>query len=89
LNSNPEYFDSFNFIFVPLEKYAYLSRGVQVAGAAWRAVTRIVAGVEDLVQRTGDSWTGRVLSGRTIKRSGDDVYSLYRIRRDEERGFSD
>jgi hypothetical protein len=48
-----------------------------------------VAGVEDLVQRTGDSWTGRVLSGRTIKRSGDDVYSLYRIRRDEERGFSD
>jgi hypothetical protein len=31
-----------------------LSRGVQVAGAAWRAVTKIMAGIGDLVQRTGD-----------------------------------
>jgi hypothetical protein len=30
-----------------------LSHGVQVAGAAWHAVMRIVAGVEDLVQRPG------------------------------------
>jgi hypothetical protein len=37
-----------------------LSRGVQVAGAAWREAMRIVSGVEDLVQRTGDSRTGRV-----------------------------
>jgi hypothetical protein len=28
--------------------------GVQVTGAAWRAATRIVLGVGDLVQRTGD-----------------------------------
>jgi hypothetical protein len=34
-----------------------LSRGVQVAGAAWRVVTRIVTGVGDLVQRTGDDQT--------------------------------
>jgi hypothetical protein len=32
-----------------------LSCGVQVTGATWRAVMRIVAGVGDLVQRTGDS----------------------------------
>jgi hypothetical protein len=35
-----------------------------VAAAAWRAATRIVAGVGDLVQRTGDSLTGRVLGGQ-------------------------
>jgi hypothetical protein len=31
------------------ENRVCLSRGVQVAGAAWHAVTRIVAGVGDLV----------------------------------------
>jgi hypothetical protein len=46
---------------------------VQVAGAAWRAVTRIVAGVVELMQRTGDGHTGRVLGGRAIERSGDAV----------------
>jgi hypothetical protein len=39
------------------------------------------------VQRTGDGRTGRVLSGRTIKRSGDIVCGLYRGQGDEERGF--
>jgi hypothetical protein len=37
---------------------------VQVAGAAWCAVMRIMAGVEDLVQRTGDGRIGWVLDGR-------------------------
>jgi hypothetical protein len=39
-----------------VENRVCLSRGVQVIGAAWRVVTRIVAvaGVGDLVQRTGD-----------------------------------
>jgi hypothetical protein len=64
-----------------------MSRGVQVAGAAWRAATRIVAGVGDLVQRTGDGHTGRVLSGRTVERSGGTVCGLHRARGDEERGF--
>jgi hypothetical protein len=50
-----------------------LSRGVQVVGAAWRAATRIVAGVGDLVQRTVDSRTGRVVDGQAIKRSGGTV----------------
>jgi hypothetical protein len=31
-----------------------LSRGVQVAGAAWHAATTIVVGVGDLVQRNED-----------------------------------
>jgi hypothetical protein len=37
-----------------------LSHGVQVASVAWRATTRIVAGVGDLVQRTRDGRTGQV-----------------------------
>jgi hypothetical protein len=44
-----------------------LSRGVQVVGAAWRAATRIVVGVGDLVQRTEDGRTGQVLGGRAIE----------------------
>jgi hypothetical protein len=50
---------------------------VQVAGAAWRAVIRTVAGVGDLVQRIEDSRTGRVLDSRTVERSGDTVYGLH------------
>jgi hypothetical protein len=34
---------------------------VQVAGAAWRVATSIVARVGDLVQRTGDDHTCRYL----------------------------
>jgi hypothetical protein len=64
-----------------------LSRDVQVAGAAWRATTRIVAGVGDLVQRTEDGRTSRVLGGRAIERSGGAMCSLHRARGDEERGF--
>jgi hypothetical protein len=60
---------------------------VHVAGAAWRARTRVVAGVGDLVQRTGDSHTGRVLRGRAIERSGGAVCGLHRARGDEERKF--
>jgi hypothetical protein len=60
---------------------------VQVAGAAWRVATRIVVGVGDLVQRTGDGLTGRVLGGRVIERSGGIVCSLHRVRGDEECGF--
>jgi hypothetical protein len=38
-----------------LENRVCLSHGVQVTGAARRTVTRIVAGVGDLVQKTEDS----------------------------------
>jgi hypothetical protein len=64
-----------------------LSRGVQVAGAAWCATTMIVAGVGDLVQRTEDGRIGWVLGDRAIERLGDIVCGLHRARGDEERGF--
>jgi hypothetical protein len=55
-----------------------------VAGAAWRAVVRIVARVGDLVQMTKNGRTGRVLGGRAIERSGDSVCGLHRACGDEE-----
>jgi hypothetical protein len=54
-----------------------LSHGVQVAGAAWRAATRTVAGVGDLVQRIRDGRTSRVLGGRAVERSGGAVCGLH------------
>jgi hypothetical protein len=65
-----------------LENRVYLSCGVQVIGATWRAVTRIVAGVGDLVQRTGDGRTGRVLGGQAVERSGGAVCGLHLARGD-------
>jgi hypothetical protein len=64
-----------------------LSHGVQVAGAVWRAATKIVAGVGDLVQRITDGRTGQVLGGQTIERSGGAVCCLHRARGDKEHGF--
>jgi hypothetical protein len=70
-----------------LENRVCLSHGVQVAGAAWCATMRIVVGVVDLVQRTGDGRTGQVFGGRVVKRSGGTVCGLHYARGDEERGF--
>jgi hypothetical protein len=78
---------AFLLCFFRLENHVCLSRGVHVAGAAWRAGTRIMAGVGDLVQRTGDGRTGRVLGGRAIERSGGAVCGLHRARGDEEHKF--
>jgi hypothetical protein len=64
-----------------------LSRGVQVAGAAWRVATRIMAGIGDLMQRTGDGHTGRVLGGQAIERSDGAVCGLHRAHGDEARRF--
>jgi hypothetical protein len=61
-----------------------LSRGVQVAGVAWRATMRIVVGVGNLVQRIRDGRTGQVLSGQAIERSGGTVCGLHRACGDEE-----
>jgi hypothetical protein len=77
----------FFFYFVSLENRVCLSRDVQVAGAAWRAATRIVTVVGDLVQRTGDGCTARVLGGRAVERSGGVVCGLHLARGDQERGF--
>jgi hypothetical protein len=54
---------------------------------AWRAATRIVAGVGDLVQRTGNGFTDRILDGHTIERSDDAVCSLHSARGDKECRF--
>jgi hypothetical protein len=64
-----------------------LSHGVQVAGAAWRAVTMIMAGVGDLVQRIENGRIGWVLSGRTIEKSGGAVCGLHRAREDKKHVF--
>jgi hypothetical protein len=81
----------FHFVFLlslfRLENRVCLSRGVRVVGTAWHAVTRIVVGVGDLVQRTGDGRTGQVLSGRAIERSGGAMCGLHHACKDEERGF--
>jgi hypothetical protein len=60
-----------------LENRVCLSRGVQVAGAAWHVAMRTVTGVGDLVQRTGDGRTGRVLDGQAVERSDDAVCGLH------------
>jgi hypothetical protein len=67
----------FSFTFVSLENRVCLSRGVQVAGAAWRATTGAMTGVGDLMQRTGDGCKGRVLSGRAVERLGGAVCGLH------------
>jgi hypothetical protein len=88
LNSNP---GQFHFVFLlPLfhfENRVCLSRGMQVARAAWRAARRIVTGVGDLVQRTGDGRTGRILNGRAIEMSGGAVCGLHHVRGDEKPEF--
>jgi hypothetical protein len=72
---------------VRVEILVYFSRGVQVAGAAWRVETRIMVGVGDLVERTEDGHIGQVFGGWTVERSDDVVCGLYRAQRDEEYGF--
>jgi hypothetical protein len=69
------------------ENCVCLSRGVHVAGAAWRAATRTMAGVEGLMQRTGDGRAGRVLGGQAVERSGGAVCGLHLAHGDQERGF--
>jgi hypothetical protein len=46
-----------------------------------------MAGVGDLVQKTGDGHTGRVLGGRAVERSGGAVCGLHRARGDDEHEF--
>jgi hypothetical protein len=70
-----------------LENRICLSHGVQVVGAAWRAMMKIVTGVGDLMQKTGDGRTGRVLGGWAIERSGGAVCGLHRAREDEKHTF--
>jgi hypothetical protein len=76
----------FCFVFllslVRSENHVCLSRGLQVAGVAWRVAKRTVAGVGDLVQMIEDGRTGRVLSSRAVERSGGAVCGLHLTRGD-------
>jgi hypothetical protein len=45
-------------------------------------MTRAVAGVRDLVQKTGDDRTGPILGDRAVERSGDTVCGLHLARGD-------
>jgi hypothetical protein len=65
-----------------LENHVCLYRGVQVADAAWRVATRTVAGVGDLVQRTGNGRTGRTLGGWAVERSDGTMCDLHLARGD-------
>jgi hypothetical protein len=49
---------------------------------AWRAATRTVAEVGDLVQRTEDDRTGQVLGDQTVERLNDAVCGLHLACRD-------
>jgi hypothetical protein len=65
------------FILVSLENLVCLSRGVQVAGAAWCAAMKTVTVVGDLLQSTKDDRTNWVLGGRAVERSGGTVRGLH------------
>jgi hypothetical protein len=75
-----------HLFFVLLEYRVCLSRGVQVAGAAWRAAMWIVVEVGDLVQWTADGRIGQLLDGRVIERSSGPLCGLHRAREDGEHG---
>jgi hypothetical protein len=79
LNSNPGCF-CFSLSLVRLENRVCLSDGVQEVRATWCTTTRTVARVGDLVQRTGDGRTGRVLGCREVERSGGAVCGLHLAR---------
>jgi hypothetical protein len=66
------------YLLFHLENHVCLSHGVQVTGATWHAAMRIMSGVGDLMQRTEDGRTTRVLDDRTIERSGVAVCDLHR-----------
>jgi hypothetical protein len=79
-----------SFVFLPLfrvEIHVCLSRGVQVASAAWRVATMIMIRVGYLVQRIGNGRTSQVFGGRAIEMSDDTVCDLHSARGDDERRF--
>jgi hypothetical protein len=49
---------------------------------AWRAATRTVVGVRDLMQRIEDGRTGRILDGQAVERSGGAMCGLHLARGD-------
>jgi hypothetical protein len=77
----------FSFIFVLFGESRLLVSWCAGGRCDMMCSLQIMTGVGDLVRRTGDGCTGRVLGGRAIERSGGAVCGLHRARGDEERGF--
>jgi hypothetical protein len=88
LNSN---LGQIHFVFLlslfRLENRVFLSHVVQLAGVAWCAAMRIMAGVRDLVKRTENGRISQVLTAQASERSGGAVCGLHRARGDEECEF--
>jgi hypothetical protein len=74
------------YYLVHVKNHVCLSRGVQVAGATWRAMMRIMVGVGDLMQRIkdGQAQIGYSMAGRL---GGRVMPMLHDARGDEGRGF--
>jgi hypothetical protein len=71
-----------------VENQVCLSRGVQVTGVTWRTVTRIMAGVGDLIQRIReDQAQVRYSVARRLRGWDDTVCGLHRAQVDEEHKF--
>jgi hypothetical protein len=82
LNLNLRSFGGSTLLPVHVENRVCLSCGVQVIGATWRVAMRIMAGVGDLVQRTGD---GQAQVGYSV--AEDTVCGLHSAQGDKEHGF--
>jgi hypothetical protein len=72
----------FYLCFVLFEKSRLLVSWCADGRCGMRATTRTMAGVEDLVQRTENDRTDRVLSDRVIEMSGGAVCGLHLARGD-------
>jgi hypothetical protein len=72
----------FSFIFVSFGESRLLVSWCAGGRCGMTAAMRTVAGVGDLVQRTGDGRTGRVLDGQAVERSGGVVCGLHLARGD-------
>jgi hypothetical protein len=65
-----------------VENRVCLSRDVQVIGVAWRAATRIVVGVGDLVQMTGDDQAQVGYSVARRSRGRLTLYVVYTVHKE-------
>jgi hypothetical protein len=72
----------FSFIFVSFGESCLLVSWCIGGRCGMTCSDEEYAGVGDLVQRTGDGRTCRVLGGRTVERSGDAVCGLHLTRGD-------
>jgi hypothetical protein len=73
----------FSFIFVSFGESFLLVSWCASGRCGMACSDEVMAGVGDLLQRTVDGRTVRVLNGRVIERSGGAMCGLHHARRDE------